>query len=147
MRKKLIVWSCKLASLGSLIWLLIYLYWKFSKKIVVEETQNSMPILIILLISVLGIMLILWLFAQLKAYMKEKPFGFASLYFIIVLFGAISITTLMFINKVMDLVNNNVERFLSDLSIYKGSMHIVLAILAVGLLFNTLGIVLDKTLD
>lgn len=145
---KFIDWCFKVTSLV-LIFVapMIYLLWKYNKTNteVVEVTTNSMPIFIVIILSVFIIMLVSFLFSQTMNAIKDSPFGYGSIYFFGGLIGSISFVAIMWIDKLSDLINYNVIEFLNDLATYKHSMWIILIYILAGLFVATTGLVIKKT--
>lgn len=126
---------------------IVYLLWKYSKTNtqVVEVTTNSMPIFVVILISILSIGLIFWIFSQTMALIKDNPFGYGSILFAGALMGVTALLGMLWLDKIIDLINHNVEAFTTDLTVYKGSTKVVLLYIISGLLIGTTGIIIKKT--
>lgn len=126
---------------------LVYLYWKYqtTETELVEVTNNSMPMAITIIISVIVIFGVAWLFSQTKAYINDHPFGYGSILFFGGMLGGISFIGLMWLNKIKDLINANVVQFLTDIDMYIGSIHIILTYIIIGIVVAVSGFVIEKT--
>lgn len=145
---KFIDWALKVTSLV-LIFVApaIYLMWKYnnSETYTVEVTDNSMPIFIVIILSILVIFIISYIFSQTMALIKDSPFGYGSIFFFGGLFAGISVIVVIWIDKLNDLIEYNVEQFTMDLATYKHSMIIIIAYVIAGLVVATTGIIIKKT--
>ena len=122
-----------------------YLVWKFSNEVVIaEHTNSSMPLLILVLVSLFSILLVSYIFSQLMAYMKDNPFGYSSIFFFGSLLAVISFLAISWLNKLEDLINFNVEQFMADVEVYKHSILIVLVYVVSGMIVGTVGLTYKK---
>ena len=126
---------------------LIYLAIKFggSETHVVEVTTNSMPITILLLISLLVLVFIAYLGSATMNAINDHPFGYGGIYMYGVIIGGVAFLGLFWINKVDDLVNFDTTQFLNDLATYRSSIHVVLSYIVIGLVIATAGFIYKKT--
>lgn len=138
-----------LFKLGAIILIFIcspvYLIWKYRKTETIEITTDSMPIIITIAVSIFVLFIISYIFSQLMSAIKDSPFGYGSIFFFGILILGVSIIGLIWIDKINDLVEYNVARFLSDLAIYKHSIWIVFVYIVSGLCVATAGYVYKKT--
>lgn len=125
---------------------IVYLIWKYNRSTtqVVEVTTNSMPLIIIGLLSVVIVVFISFVFSNVKALIKEHPFGYESTYFYGALIGGLLFIAVMFIDKVIDLINANTAQFITDLTLYKHSAWVMIAYILVGLLMSASGQIIEK---
>jgi hypothetical protein len=129
--------------ISTIFWSIGYLIWKYSKTIVVEETQNTMPIpiliILVILISIVtiggAVVLLLTYWEQIK---KDK-LSFITFAPIILLMLGVIVLGKLGINKISVLIEINVTQFLTDLSTYNGSLTILLLILGSGMIVGALG--------
>jgi len=138
----------KIIAIGSIfIAPIIYLWWKYggSETEVIEITTNSMPIIILLIVSVLGITFIAWLGSATMSSINDHPFGYGGIYMFGSIIGGLTLLGLFWLNKLEDLINYNVVQLLEDMSIYRGSIHVVLSFIATGLVIATAGFIYKKT--
>jgi len=137
-------WIPRLYMLGTFFWAIGYLVWKYSKKIVIDETVNTMPIpiLIILIVLILivtvggSVMLLLTWWEKIKA---DKLSFYTLAPISILMFGVIVLGKLG-IGKIYALIEISIERFLNDLTTYNGSLTILLWILGSGFIVGGLGL-------
>jgi hypothetical protein len=149
MWNKVIIWTARLGSIA-LVFIapIVYLIWKYGGVEVVEETQSSMPIPILLLITGFALIIIMWLSSQVIVlywdYIKHHPFGaistmsFGSIILILTLLG------IQWVNKLNDLIEYNAQRFMDDLSMYRGSMYVVVIYVSIGLGLALAGFIWEK---
>lgn len=148
MRKSVIVILSKIIALG-LIFIapLIHLSVEYggNETQVLEVTTSSMPMAILVLISVFVVTLIAYIGSSAFHAIQDHPFGFGGIY----MFGAIilglSVLALYWLNKINNLVEYNVAQFMTDLSIYKGSLQFVITYIVAGLVIATAGFIYQKT--
>lgn len=126
---------------------IIYLLIKFTNKEIetVTVTTNSTPIVILIAVSVLVIFFVSYVFSQTMAYIKDKPFGYGSIFFFGGLLGGVVVVGIMWLSKLEDLINYNVTQFMNDIIIYKTSMMYVLGSIILGLVIGVAGLVYEKT--
>ena len=126
---------------------IIYLAIKFggSETHVIEVTTNSMPITILLLISLLVLVFIAYLGSATMNAINDHPFGYGGIYMYGVIIGGVAFLGLFWINKVDDLVNFDTTQFLNDLATYRSSIHVVLSYIVIGLVIATAGFIYKKT--
>jgi len=137
-------WIPRLYMLSTFFWAIGYLIWKYSKKIVIDETVNTMPIpiliilvMLILILTVGGsIMLLLTWWERIKA----DKVSFYTLAPISILMLGVIVLGKLGIDKIYQLILISVERFLNDLTTYNGSLTILLWILGSGFVVGGLGI-------
>jgi hypothetical protein len=149
MWNKVIIWVARLGSIA-LVFIapIVYLVWKYGGVEVVEETQSSMPIPILLLISGFAFIIIMWLGSQVIVvywdYIKHHPFGAIST----MSFGAIililTLLSIQWVNKLNDLIEYNAQRFMDDLTMYRGSMYVVVIYVSIGLGLALAGYIWEK---
>ena len=148
MRNTVIDVSCKIIALG-LIFIapIAYLLWKYggSETEVIEITTNSMPMAILLLISIFVIVLVLYIGSSTMSAIQDNPFGYGGIYMFGTLIGAISFLGIYWIDKVADLIDYDPSQFLNDLATYKHSVQIVLSYIVAGLVIATAGFLYKKT--
>ena len=124
---------------------LIYLVQKFSnEEVIPEHTNSSMPLLILVMLSIVLILFISFLFSQLMAYMKDNPFGYSSIFFFGSLVATVSFLGISWINKLNDLVEYNTAQFMTDLEVYAHSMVIVLVYVLSGMIVGAVGLAYKK---
>ena len=90
-------------------------------------------------------MLTLWIFSQTMALIKDNPFGYGSILFIGAVMCLISFLGMIWLDKIIDLIEYNVEQFTTDLTTYRGSTKIVLIYGISGLITAITGLVIKKT--
>lgn len=148
MKKSLVVTTSKIIAL-SLIFAapLIYLIMLYggSETTTIEVTTNSMPIVILIVISLLVLVFIAWLGNATMAAINDHPFGFGGIYMYGVLIGGVSVLALFWLNKLTDLINYNVVLFLIDLDLYKESIQQVITFIVAGLVIASAGFIYEKT--
>ena len=148
MRTSIIVTLSKIIALG-LIFIapLIHLSVEYggSETQVVEVTTNSMPMAILILISIFVVTLIAYIGSSAFHAIQDSPFGFGGIYMFGAIILGISILALYWINKIDDLVNYNVVQFLNDLDTYKDSVQYIIAYIVAGLVIATAGYIYKKT--
>ena len=138
MWNKIILWFFRVCSIV-LVFIapLVYLIMKYSGKVVVEDTQSSMPVIILLFITVLVLVLIMWLGSQVLVvyweYVKKHPFGSVSVFTFGTIILALSFLMIQWIDKFTNLIEYNTARFVTDLSTYKGSMSVIIIYVSIGL--------------
>ena len=149
MWNKVIIWTARLGSIA-LVFIapIVYLIWKYGGVEVVEETQSSMPIPILLLITGFALIIIMWLSSQVIVlywdYIKHHPFGaistmsFGSIILILTLLG------IQWVNKLNELIEYNAQRFMDDLIMYRGSMYVVIIYVGIGLGIALFGFIWEK---
>lgn len=140
MWNKVFIWFFRI---NSIIWVFIaptiYLLWKFGGKetIMIESTENSMPILILLVISLFVLITVMWLGSQAIVvyweYVKKHPFGSVSVFTFGSVILALSVLIIQWINKFTDLIEYNAERFTLDLEVYRGSLSVIVIYVSIGL--------------
>lgn len=149
MVRKIFIWVLKIVgAFAVFVMPMIYLVWKFNGTETVTSTTSSMPMAILLIISLFGLILIMWLGSQILSiyweYVKKHPFGFVST----LTFGSIillvTVLGIQWINKLSDLINYNSTRFIEDLGLYKHSMYVVLAWVGIGLVISLAGFIYEK---
>ena len=120
---------------------LFYLVQKFNnEEVIPEHTNSSMPLLVLIIISLVAILAVSYLFSQLMAYMKDSPFGYSSIFFFGALLATISFLVMSWINKLNDLVEYNAGQFMLDLEVYARSMLVVFAYVVSGMIVGALGL-------
>ena len=148
MKNKILDVVFKLTSL-SLVFIapLIYIWWKYggSKTELVEVTTNSMPIPILIILSVFVVMLVSYVFSQTLHLIADSPFGYGSIFFFGTLIGAISFISYIWLAKLSDLITYNAGQFVLDLEIYKHSVTIILVYIISGLMIGLVGFIYKKT--
>jgi len=151
MVRKLFIWASRIfGAFAVFVMPIIYLLWKYNKTTTttVTSTESSMPMLILLIISLFGLILIMWLGSQVLSiywdYVKKNPFGFIST----LTFGSVillvTLLGIQWINKLADLINYDTTQFISDLALYKHSMYVVLAWVGIGLVISLSGFIYEK---
>lgn len=147
MRNKLIDTIVKVVTL-SLIFIapLAYLIWKFGDKQteMVEVTTNSMPIPILIIVSIFAVMAISYIFSQTLHLIADNPFGFGSIFFFGSLMAIICVVAYLWLNKVYDLIDTNAIEFMANIDVYKHSILIVSVYIACGLVIGTGGFIFKK---
>ena len=137
-------WIPRLYMLSTFFWAIGYLIWKYSKKVVIDETVNTMPIpilvvlvILILIVTVGGsIMLLLTWWERIKS---DKLSFYTLAPIAILMLGTIVLGKLG-IGKVYAIIEISVERFMQDLMTYNGSLNVLLWILGSGLVIGALGL-------
>ena len=130
------------------IWYLIGQY-SSSETVIVETTENSMPILVLLLISVLVGILVIWVITQFIVLywetIKKKPFGFVST----LSFGTVTAlsagTAMLWLYKLKDLINANTQVFLDNIDMYIHNLLIILLWIGAGFLVGIFGFIWEKS--
>ena len=149
MWNKIIIWVARLGSIA-LVFIapIVYLVWKYGGTEVVEVTESSMPILILLLISGFALIIIMWLGSQVLViywdYIKRHPFGAISTLSFGSIILVLTLLAIQWINKFKDLIEYNTERFMNDLDMYKGSLNVVLIYVSIGLGLALIGYIWEK---
>jgi len=134
MKSVTLEWALKIAGMVFVFIVpIIYLIDKFDNKIVVESTENSMPIPILLIVTAMIVVAISWLFSQVLNLIKDKPFGFGSILFFGVFMLAISFLGNMWLGKIEELITVNTQAFLSDIGTYKSAIFRVMLYEIIGL--------------
>lgn len=148
MKKSLVVTTSKIVALG-LIFIapIIYLSVLFggSETSTIEVTTNSMPITILIIISLLVIVFIAWLGSSTMAAINDHPFGFGGIFMYGAIIGGLSVLALFWLNKLKDLISYDVNQFLLDVDVYKGSLQYVITFIAAGIIIASAGFIYDKT--
>jgi hypothetical protein len=151
MWNKIIIWIARLGSIA-LVFIapITYLIWKYggSETELVEVTTNSMPILILFIISIFVLVVIMWLGSQVLVvyweYVKKHPFGEVSVF----TFGGVILALTVLINlwlaKLNDIIEYNAEQFLTDISLYKDSLIVIIWYVAIGLALAVFGFIWNK---
>ena len=144
----------KTTQLGAIVMIfiapIVYLLWKYggSETQIVEITTNSMPITILLLISAFVLVIIMWLGSQIIVvywnYIKTHPFGSVSTMTFGGLILAVTLLGIQWVNKFIDVIQANADQFTSDLTVYRGSMNVILIYVGVGLLLSVISYVWEK---
>ncbi len=137
-------WIPRLYMLSTFFWSIGYLIWKYSKKIVIDETVNTMPIPILIILVVLililtvggSVMLLLTWWEKIKA----DKLSFYTLAPISVLMLGTIVLGKLGIGKVYALIEMSVVQFLLDLQTYNGSLTILLWILGSGFVVGGIGL-------
>lgn len=148
MKKSLVVTLSKIIALGLIFGgSLIYLIIKYSgsETKTIEVTTNSMPLVILIIITVVVLVFIAWLGSSTMAAIKDTPFGFGGIFLYGMLIGSISFLGIYWIDKVADLVDYDPSQFLADLATYKDSMQVVLSFIVSGLVIALAGFIYEKT--
>lgn len=152
---KVLVWLGRiLGAFAVFVMPIIYLIWKYggteTTTQVVTSTESSMPMLILLVISLFGLILVMWLGSQILSiywdYVKKNPFGFIST----LTFGSVillvTLLGIQWINKLSDLISYDTTQFITDLTLYKHSMYVVLAWVGIGLTISLAGFIYEKAI-
>ena len=137
-------WIPRLYMLSTFFWAIGYLIWKYSKKVVIDETVNTMPIpilvvlvMLILIVTVGGaIMLLLTWWEKIK----QDKLSFYTLAPIAILMLGTIVLGKLGIGKVYAIIEISVERFMQDLMTYNGSLNVLLWILGSGLVVGAIGL-------
>lgn len=149
MWNKVIIWTAKLGSIA-LVFIapIVYLIWKYGGVEVVEETQSSMPLPILLIITGFALIIIMWLGSQVLVvywdYIKHHPFGAISTMSFGMIILVLTLLFIQWVNKLNDLIEYNAQRFMDDLAMYRGSMYVVLIYVGIGLALALTGYIWEK---
>lgn len=148
MKKSLVVTTSKIIALG-LIFLapIIHMLIRFggSETTTIEVTTNSMPMIILIMISLLVIVFIMWLGSSTMSAINDHPFGFGGIYMYGSIILGVSVLALFWLNKLKDLINYDVSQLLIDLDVYKGSIQYVITYIVAGLVIASAGFIYEKT--
>ncbi len=146
--KVLYKWIPRLYMLGTLFWAIGYLIWKYSKTVVLEETHNTMPIpILIILVILISIVTIGGAVVLLLTYweeIKKDKISFITFAPISLLMLGVIVLGKLGIGKVYTLVQISVEQFLNDLMTYNGSLSVLLWILGSGFIIGAFGYAYEK---
>lgn len=116
---------------------IIHLTQKYRSTTVVTTTENSMPMLVLLLVSVMALGLLLWVTSSVRLMyieeLKRHPFGAISVITVGTTILAIAIVALQWLRKLSDLVNHNAELFAQDITVYSDAVQIVAMYVGIGL--------------
>ena len=153
MIKTIFIWTSRiLGAFAVFVMPMIYLIWKYggseTTTEIVTSTESSMPMLILIVISMFGLILVMWLGSQILSiywdYVKKNPFGFIST----LTFGSVillvTLLGIQWLNKLSDLINYDTTSFINDLNLYKHSMYVVLAWVGIGLIISLSGFIYEK---
>jgi len=149
MWNKIIIWTARLSSI-TLVFIapITYLIWKYGGTEIVEETQSSMPIPILLLVSAFALIIIMWLGSQVLVvywdYIKRHPFGAISTLSFGTIILVLTLLGIQWVNKLNDLIEYNAQRFIDDLTMYRGSMNVILVYVSLGLGLALVGYIWEK---
>ncbi len=126
-----------LAIIGVFIAPTLHLFIAYSGEEIIESTQSSMPMGILLVISIFVLILIMWLGSQVLVvyweYVKKHPFGEVTIFTFGTVILAISFLLIQWINKFSELINYNSVLFIADLETYKQSMAWIVMYVSIGL--------------
>lgn len=141
-------WIPRLYMIFAIFWAIGYLIWKYSSVEVVEETQRSMPIVIMLILVVLiAIVVYGGFFILIVSWfdkIKNDKLGFYTFLPIYVLMVGTVVIGMLVIHKLKTLIELNYEQFLLDLAGYNQSLWIVIGILATGIVVGTIGYIYEQ---
>lgn len=149
MWNKVIIWTAKLGSIA-LVFIapIVYLIWKYGGTEIVETTESSMPIPILLLISGFTLIIIMWLGSQVLVvywdYIKRHPFGAISTLSFGTIILVLTLLAIQWVNKLSDLIEYNSQRFVEDLTMYRASMYVVIIYVSIGLALALTGYIWEK---
>jgi len=151
MLNKVIIWVSRIVAMFLVfIYPIIYLINKFGGTETVQSTQSSMPLVILLIITMLGVIAIGFLINQVFIvywqYIKSHPFGFISILSFGLIISLVITLAISWLSKLNNLITENTTLFLSDIALYKSSMIHLLVYVGIGLLVGLIGFVYEKTL-
>ena len=129
-------------------WYLIGQY-SSNETVIVETTENSMPILVLILVSIFVGIVVIWVITQFIVLywetIKKKPFGFIST----LSFGGITALTtgvaMLWLYKIKDLINANSQVFLDNIDMYIHNLLIILLWIGGGFLAGIFGFIWEKS--
>ena len=152
MLNKTIVWLSKMFMIVAIFiapsWYLIREYSNSETKIV-ETTENSMPMLVLILVSIFAGVIVIWVMVQIKVLyweiIKKKPFGFVSTLSFGVVTVAIAGIAMAWLYKLKDLINANTQVFLDNIDMYLHNLLIILLWIGAGFLVGIFGFIWEKS--